>query len=68
MSEVSVIGLDLAKRVFQIHGADASGRVGVRKQLRRSPVRSSLAGSPGAWWRWRRVGARTSDTVGHSTG
>ena len=30
MSEVSVIGLDLAKHVFQVHGADASGRVVIR--------------------------------------
>jgi transposase len=38
MSEVSVIGLDLAKHVFQVHGADASGQVVVRKQLRRGQV------------------------------
>ena len=38
MSEVSVIGLDLAERVFQVHGADASGRVLIRKQLRRGQV------------------------------
>jgi len=31
MSEVSVIGQDLAKHVFQVHGADASGRVVIRK-------------------------------------
>ncbi len=31
MSEVSVIALDLAKHVFQAHGADASGRVVLRK-------------------------------------
>ena len=30
MSEVSVIGLDLAKHVFQVHGADASGRAVIR--------------------------------------
>jgi transposase len=36
MDEVSVIGLDLAKHVFQVHGADALGRVVIRKQLRRS--------------------------------
>jgi transposase len=33
MSDVSVIGLDLAKHVFQVHGADASGQVVIRKQL-----------------------------------
>ncbi len=38
MSEVSVIGLDLAKHVFQVHGADASGRVVIRRQLRRHEV------------------------------
>jgi transposase len=38
MSEVSVIGLDLAKHVFQIHGADASGRAVLRKRLRRAQV------------------------------
>ena len=38
MDEVSVIGLDLAKHVFQVHGAEASGRVVLRKQLRRAQV------------------------------
>lgn len=38
MSEVTTIGLDLAKMVFQAHGADASGEVVFRKTLRRSKV------------------------------
>lgn len=33
--KVSVIGIDLAKDVFQVHGADAVGRVIVRKRLSR---------------------------------
>lgn len=36
--EVTTIGLDLAKNVFQAHGADASGAVVFRKQLRRKKV------------------------------
>ena len=40
MSEVTTIGLDLAKNVFQVHGIDASGQVVVRRQLRRSQVLS----------------------------
>ena len=32
MGEVSTIGLDLAKHVFQVHGASASGAVVVRKK------------------------------------
>ena len=38
MSEVTTVGLDLAKNVFQVHGDDASGRVVLRKKLRRDQV------------------------------
>ena len=38
MREVSTIGLDLAKNVFQVHGVDAAGKVLVRRQLRRGDV------------------------------
>ena len=36
--EVTTIGLDIAKNVFQVHGIDAAEKVVVRKQLRRSQV------------------------------
>jgi len=39
-----MIGLDLAKNVFQVHGIDASGKVVVRRQLRRRQVESFFAG------------------------
>ena len=38
MSEITTVGLDLAKNVFQVHGADASGRAELRKKLRRDQV------------------------------
>jgi transposase len=38
MSEITVVGLDLAKRVFQVHGADRQGRPVLRKRLRRGQV------------------------------
>src|SRR6266404_4630091 len=38
MSEITVIGLDLAKHVFQVHGADPDGRPVLRKRLRRGQV------------------------------
>jgi len=38
MSEITTIGLDLAKHVFQVHGIDAEGAAVVRKQLRRGQV------------------------------
>src|SRR5215218_104395 len=46
MGQVSTIGLDLAKSIFQVHGADASGAVMFRKRLRRSQVRPFLAAQP----------------------
>jgi transposase len=35
---ITTIRLDIAKSVFQIHGADASGEVVVRRQLKRRSV------------------------------
>jgi len=34
MSETIAVGLDLAKNVFQVHGADAADRLLLRKKLR----------------------------------
>ena len=36
--QVTTIGLDIAKNVFQVHGIDAAEKVVVRKQLRRRQV------------------------------
>ncbi|MCJ2185130.1 IS110 family transposase [Novosphingobium sp. 1949] len=36
--EISTIGLDLAKNVFQVHGVNAAGEVIVRKALRRAQM------------------------------
>src|SRR2546422_8201314 len=44
--QVSTIGLDLAKNVFQVHGIDANEKVVVRKQLRRSQVMAFFADLP----------------------
>ena len=38
MTEVSTIGLDLAKNVFQVHGVDVAGETVIRRQLRRRQV------------------------------
>jgi transposase len=38
MTKITTIGLDLAKRVFQVHGVDATGAVVLRKRLRREDV------------------------------
>lgn len=44
--EISTVGLDLAKSVFQVHAVDASGEVVVRKALRRAQVRPFFAKLP----------------------
>ena len=38
MTEIIALGLDLAKNVFQVHGADRTGRAVLRKKLRRAQV------------------------------
>ena len=38
MSEIITVGLDLAKNVFQVHGADGTGRAVLSKKLRRAQV------------------------------
>ena len=43
MEKVNIIGLDLAKRSFQAHGACADGRVAFRKKLSREKVLAFLA-------------------------
>ena len=43
MSEISIIGLDLAKLVFQVHGADERGQCMLRKQLKRCDVLAFFA-------------------------
>lgn len=72
MSEVTTIGLDLAKAVFQAHGADASGSVMFRKRLRRVLVLEFFSAQPRClvameacvsahYW------AREISTLGHET-
>ena len=38
MNEVSRIGMDTSKQIFQLHGVDAQERVVVRRRLRRKEV------------------------------
>ncbi len=38
MNKISVVGLDLAKNVFQVHAVDEAGEVVLRKALSRTQV------------------------------
>ena len=46
MGEVSTIGLDIAKNVFQVHGIDDEGEVVVRRQVKRRQVLSFFSKLP----------------------
>ena len=46
MGEVSTIGLDIAKSVFQIHGVDTDGAVVIRKRISRMKVLEFFAALP----------------------
>jgi hypothetical protein len=43
MNDISMIGLDLAKNVFQVHGVDASGKMVLQRQFRRRAVEKFFA-------------------------
>jgi transposase len=47
MKEVSIIGVDLAKQVFQLHGATAEGEVVFRKTLSRKQFLAFMRTHPG---------------------
>ena len=44
--QVSTIGLDIAKNVFQVHGVDAAGKSVITRQLRRGQVIGYFAKLP----------------------
>lgn len=71
MNTVSVVGVDLAKNIFQLHGVDANGKVVLRKKLKRDHVplffanlQSCLVGMEAcggsAYW------ARVIESCGHT--
>ena len=46
MRTITTIGLDLAKKVFQVHGVDTEGKVVVARKLRRKEVLAFFAKLP----------------------
>jgi transposase len=69
MENVSIVGLDLAKNVFQAHGVHADGSTAFRKKISRAKLLSLFASIPKClvameacasarhWARDRRIGA-----------
>jgi len=46
METTSIIGIDLGKRSFQLHGARADGSVAFRRKLAREKLLEALAAQP----------------------
>src|SRR2546427_11641863 len=46
MEKSTTAGIDLAKRVFALHGVDDAGRVGLRKTVRREQLMQTVAALP----------------------
>jgi transposase len=72
MGEVSTIGLDIAKSVFQVHGVDVAGAVVIRKRVVRAKVLEyfgelppCLVGLPGILIRKRRSVAIIAAIAAH---
>lgn len=53
--EITTIGLDIAKRVFQAHGVAASGKAVLRRKLGRVEVLGSSRACPRVWSASRRA-------------
>jgi transposase len=46
VEEITTVGIDLAKRIFALHGIDANGRVVLRRTVRREQVLEVMASLP----------------------
>src|SRR3954465_11648993 len=71
MPATSVVGLDIAKNISQVHGVDRNGKVTLRKKLRRAQLTDFFANLPACvigleatqgahYW------ARVLETFGHT--
>lgn len=50
MMNKTMIGVDLAKGVFQVHGASMNGEPNFRKKLSRQSFPKFMAEQPPLWW------------------
>lgn len=44
MEQITTVGIDLAKRVFALHGVDGAGRVVLRRTVKREELVELVAG------------------------
>jgi transposase len=56
--DITTIGVDLAKRVFAVHGVDHYGKTVLRKTLRREQMLPFFTRLQPCSWPWKRAAAR----------
>ena len=56
--DIVVLGIDLGKNSCSLAGLGASGRVVLRRRMRRSSVEGFVNGLGAASWRWKHAAAR----------
>lgn len=61
--DITAVGVDLAKHVFQIHAIDAQGHTVLRKHLSRSQMVLFFTGRP-VWSAWRPAAAHITGHTG----
>ena len=60
MEQVSVVGLDLAKSVLQVHGVNAQGEAVLRRRLTRGQLLKLFEKLPPAFSAWKRASQLTT--------
>jgi hypothetical protein len=68
---ITTIGIDLAKNVFQVHGVDERGKGGLKKQLKRAQVLpfcqpSAVPDRDGSLWKRTLLGQEAQGTWTYS--
>ena len=63
MKQATTIGLDIAKHVFQVHGADGAGHVLFRKRITRVKLFGFLAAQTRCVVAWKPVPVRITGRV-----
>ena len=46
MDQMTTLGIDLAKTVFQVHAVDGEGRIGIQKAVKRAAFLALMAKVP----------------------
>jgi hypothetical protein len=55
LSSVTRVGLELAKKVFQVHAVDTNGEIVVARKLARARLVGFSPSFRGVWRRWKRA-------------